>query len=77
MGFNELNKIEHYIIHKLSGVNLNDSTVQESDASYGQNGFINQLRNSIEVSMKFGRVRAKGSTCSFKSRNNCQTRTGR
>ena len=35
MGFNELNSVEHYIIHKLSGVNLNDSTVQESDASYG------------------------------------------
>lgn len=22
MGFNELNSVEHYIIHKLSGVNL-------------------------------------------------------
>ena len=27
MGFNELNSVEHYIIHKLSGVNLNPSYV--------------------------------------------------
>lgn len=26
MTFNELNSVEHYIIHQLSGVNLNDST---------------------------------------------------
>jgi len=35
MGFNELNSVEHYIIHKLSGVNLNNTTVQEADATYG------------------------------------------
>ena len=27
MGFNELNSVEHYIIHKLSGVNLNPSYI--------------------------------------------------
>ena len=27
MGFNELNSVEHYIIHKLSGENLNPSHV--------------------------------------------------
>ena len=35
MGFNELNSVEHYIIHQHSGVNLNASDVQESKANYG------------------------------------------
>lgn len=30
MAFTELNAVEHYIIHQLTGVNLNDSTVSES-----------------------------------------------
>lgn len=34
MGFNELNSVEHYIIHKLSGVNLNSNEVQEPKAGY-------------------------------------------
>lgn len=34
MPFNELNSVEHYIIHQLSGVNLNKQTVEEP-ASYG------------------------------------------
>lgn len=34
MAFNELNSVEHYIIHQLSGVNLN-ATLQEAKASYG------------------------------------------
>ena len=29
MGFNELNSVEHYIIHELSGVNLNAENVRE------------------------------------------------
>lgn len=29
MGFNELNSVEHYIIHQLSGVNLNSKEVIE------------------------------------------------
>lgn len=35
MPFNELNSVEHYIIHQLSGVNLNAAGVQEGKASYG------------------------------------------
>ena len=35
MGFNELNSVEHYIIHQLSGVNLNDSNAAEPKAGYG------------------------------------------
>lgn len=35
MSFNELNSVEHYIIHQLTGVNLNSSEVQEPRAAYG------------------------------------------
>lgn len=35
MAFNELNSVEHYIIHQLSGVNLNSSNVQEPKTGYG------------------------------------------
>lgn len=35
MSFNELNSVEHYIIHQLSGVNLNSDSVQEPTPSYG------------------------------------------
>src|SRR4030042_6925745 len=35
MTFNELNSVEHYIIHQLSGVNLNANGVQESKTGYG------------------------------------------
>jgi len=35
MGFNELNSVEHYIIHQLSGVNLNDSNAAEPKVGYG------------------------------------------
>jgi type I restriction enzyme R subunit len=35
MAFNELNSVEHYIIHQLSGVNLNAVGVQEGKAAYG------------------------------------------
>jgi type I restriction enzyme, R subunit len=35
MGFNELNSVEHYIINKLCGVNLNDGTVEEPAIRYG------------------------------------------
>tara|TARA_R110000868_G_scaffold411461_1_gene704394 strand:- start:1227 stop:1568 length:342 start_codon:yes stop_codon:yes gene_type:complete len=34
MAFNELNSVEHYIIHQLSGVNLNATGVQEGKAGY-------------------------------------------
>ena len=35
MSFTELNSVEHYIIHQLTGVNLNKSIVSESQCSYG------------------------------------------
>jgi type I restriction enzyme R subunit len=35
MAFNELNSVEHYIIHQLSGVNLNVDVVEEPKAGYG------------------------------------------
>lgn len=35
MAFNELNSVEHYIIHQLSGVNLNTPNVEESRPAYG------------------------------------------
>lgn len=34
MAFNELNSVEHYIIHQLSGVNLNTDTSDDSLESY-------------------------------------------
>jgi type I restriction enzyme, R subunit len=34
MGFNELNSVEHYLIHQLSGVNLNSNEVHESKVGY-------------------------------------------
>ncbi|WP_111710148.1 type I restriction endonuclease subunit R [Lutibacter citreus] len=35
MGFNELNSVEYHIIHKLSGVNLNNKTIEEPAEGYG------------------------------------------
>lgn len=34
MSFNELNSVEHYIIHQLSGINLNDANAREPKTSY-------------------------------------------
>lgn len=50
MGFNELNSVEHYIIHQLTGVNLNNNTVAEPKAGYGaQWQFVapNDLQRSV------------------------------
>lgn len=35
MSFNELNSIEHYIVHQLSGVNLNKESLQDERPAYG------------------------------------------
>jgi type I restriction enzyme R subunit len=35
MAFNELNSVEHYIIFKLCGVNLNSNVVKEPEHAYG------------------------------------------
>ena len=37
MAFNELNSVEHYIVHQLSGVNLNNTSIAEPQSSYGAN----------------------------------------
>jgi type I restriction enzyme R subunit len=34
MGFNELNSVEHYIIQKLSGINLNEADAAEPQVQY-------------------------------------------
>lgn len=50
MSFNELNSVEHYIIHQLSGVNLNASGVAEGKISYGaqwQYISANQLNRTV------------------------------
>ncbi|KXO13109.1 Type I restriction-modification system, restriction subunit R [Moritella sp. JT01] len=35
MGFTELNSVEHYIIHQISGVNLNTNEISEPHSQYG------------------------------------------
>ena len=35
MGFNELNSVEHYIIHQLSGPNLNNKEMPWTKRTYG------------------------------------------
>ncbi|MBU3025910.1 type I restriction endonuclease subunit R [Zobellia galactanivorans] len=35
MAFNELNSVEHYIVHQLSGVNLNNTAMAEPQNGYG------------------------------------------
>ncbi len=35
MSFKELNSVKHYIIHQLSGVNLNSKDVHEPNTDYG------------------------------------------
>lgn len=50
MSFNELNSVEYYIIHQLSGVNLNASGVAEGKTSYGaqwQYISANQLNRTV------------------------------
>jgi type I restriction enzyme R subunit len=35
MGFTELNSVEHYIIHQMTGVNLNANQVSEPQKTFG------------------------------------------
>ncbi|MBZ9632600.1 hypothetical protein LB465_17615 [Salegentibacter sp. LM13S] len=35
MAFNELNSVEHYIVHQLSGVNLNKDEAADSGSNWG------------------------------------------
>ncbi|MEM6316847.1 MAG: HsdR family type I site-specific deoxyribonuclease [Bacteroidota bacterium] len=65
MAFNELNSVEHYIIHQLTGVNLNQSVAAEPVIPYGATwGYLpaNQLQRStqevlVETNLKAALVR--------------------
>lgn len=46
MAFNELNSVEHYIIHQLSGVNLNENSLGETKIQYGASW---QFKTSSEI----------------------------
>lgn len=46
MAFNELNSVEHYIIHQLSGVNLNENRLDETKIQYGASW---QFKTSSEI----------------------------
>lgn len=35
MSFTELNSVEHYIIHQLTGVNLNNPSLKDAPPKYG------------------------------------------
>jgi type I restriction enzyme R subunit len=63
MSFNELNSVEHYIIQKLSGVNLNaaDPTspvVKEDAAAYGSSPW--QYRSAAELNRSTDQVLLEG-----------------
>jgi type I restriction enzyme R subunit len=63
MSFNELNSVEHYIVSKLSGVNLNapdstSSTVKEDGATYGS--FPWQYRSAAELNRPTDQVLLEG-----------------
>lgn len=61
MTFNELNSVEHYIIHKLSGVNLNTSGVQEPSIGYGaawQYKSANEIQRGINEALVESEVKA-------------------
>lgn len=65
MGFNELNSVEHYIIHQLSGENLNSKNVAEPTEGYGlfwKDKSANELQRNVnevldEVELKNALIR--------------------
>jgi len=63
MSFNELNAVEHFIIQKLSGVNLNaggltSSSAKDDEASYGSNPW--QYRSAAELNRPSDQVLLEG-----------------
>ena len=63
MSFNELNSVEHYIVNKLSGVNLNTSdatpsTLKEDEPPYGS--FLWQYRSAAELNRPTDQVLLEG-----------------
>jgi len=53
MAFNELNSVEHYIIHQLSGVNLNSSELQDQEEIYGAQW---QYKSAAELNRSLNEV---------------------
>ena len=53
MGSNELNSVEHYIIHRLCGVNLNSKEISEPETSYGAKWVKDNEMKLNEVSIMF------------------------
>ena len=63
MSFNELNSVEHYIVNKLSGVNLNTpdaapSNLKEDEPPYGS--FLWQYRSAAELNRPTDQVLLEG-----------------
>ena len=53
MSFNELNSVEHYIIHQLTNVNLNSPNIQEPKEVYGVEW---QYRSAAELNRSVNEV---------------------
>lgn len=68
MSFNELNSVEHYIIHQLSCVNLNANSLAEKKSSYG-NQWIYKSSQKLQRGVNEVLVRSKRSLNQIKSRN--------
>lgn len=48
MGFNELNSVEHYIIHQLSGINLNSNSLAEKTPIYSSSQWVYKSTQELE-----------------------------
>jgi type I restriction enzyme R subunit len=53
MAFNELNSVEHYIIHQLSGVNLNSNEMQEPKTGYSAHW---QYKSAVDLNRSVNEV---------------------
>ena len=53
MAFNELNSLEHYIIHQLSGINLNSNEVQEPKVGNGAQWHFEPTRGVTKILIQF------------------------
>ena len=61
MSFNELNSVEHYIIQKLSGQNLNQGTgLSENEAVFNAHLFHWQYRSTDELNRPSDQVMLEG-----------------
>jgi type I restriction enzyme R subunit len=61
VSFNELNSVEHYIIHQLCGVNLNSTIIREPKTAYGvewQYRSANELQRGVNEVMVESELKA-------------------